>query len=86
VVVLSDGGTLSAEESWLPREPQRSRTTGAPLATTIADRELIEAALADSGGRIAGPFGAAAKLGVPRQTLDSKIRAFGIDKQPFKRR
>jgi DNA-binding NtrC family response regulator len=88
VVVLSDGGTLLAEESWLPREPQRPRTTGAPLASTIADREreLIEAALADSGGRIAGPFGAAAKLGVPRQTLDSKIRAFGIDKQPFKRR
>ena len=59
----------------------------APLST-VADREreLIEEALAQSGGRIAGPSGAAAKLGIPRQTLDSKIKVFGIDKHRFKSR
>ena len=45
---------------------------------------MIEAALRESRGRIAGPFGAAAKLGIPRQTLDSKIAALGIDKYRFK--
>jgi formate hydrogenlyase transcriptional activator len=53
----------------------------------LADRELemIEAALAESQGRIAGPSGAAAKLGIPRQTLESKIQRFGIDKFRHKR-
>ena len=41
---------------------------------------MIEAALAESQGRISGPSGAAAKLGIPRQTLESKIRRLGIDK------
>jgi formate hydrogenlyase transcriptional activator len=52
---------------------------------TIADRarEIIEAALAQSGGRVAGPKGAAAKLGIPRQTLDSKIASLGVDKRRF---
>jgi hypothetical protein len=45
---------------------------------------MIEAALRESRGRSAGPFGAAAKLGIPRQTLDSKIAALGIDKYRFK--
>jgi formate hydrogenlyase transcriptional activator len=53
---------------------------------TLADREreMIEAALAESKGRISGPFGAAAKLGVPRQTLDSKIANLQISKLRFK--
>ena len=49
-------------------------------------RHLIEAALADTDGRVAGPKGAAAKLGIPRQTLDSKITALGIDKYQYKSR
>jgi formate hydrogenlyase transcriptional activator len=48
------------------------------------EKELIEAALAKSNGRIAGPTGAASKLGIPRQTLESKIRSFGIDKHRFR--
>ena len=47
-------------------------------------REMIEAALTVSRGKIAGPAGAAAKLGIPRQTLDSKIVNLGIDKRRFK--
>jgi formate hydrogenlyase transcriptional activator len=56
------------------------------LNGTLTDRqrEMIEAALMASKGRVAGPFGAAAKLGIPRQTLDSKIAALGIDKSQFK--
>jgi formate hydrogenlyase transcriptional activator len=45
---------------------------------------MIEAALAESKGRVAGPFGAASKLGIPRQTLESKIVNLGINKNRFK--
>jgi formate hydrogenlyase transcriptional activator len=56
-----------------------------PFVRTRADREreIIEAALAESGGRVAGPKGAAAKLEIPRQTLDSKIASLGINKRRF---
>jgi formate hydrogenlyase transcriptional activator len=50
------------------------------------ERATIEAALAATQGRVAGPRGAAVKLGMPRQTLDSKIRAFHIDKLKFRPR
>jgi formate hydrogenlyase transcriptional activator len=54
--------------------------------TTLAESEkgLIEAALAESRGRISGPLGAAAKLGIPRQTLESKIKSLHIDKHSFR--
>ena len=48
------------------------------------ERELVEAALAESRGRVSGPTGAAAKLGIPRQTLESKITSLGINKHIFK--
>jgi len=56
------------------------------LGRIVADREkeMIETALAESRGRIAGSRGAAEKLGVPRSTLESKIRALGINKHRFK--
>jgi len=59
-----------------------------PLSGMIADREreMIEAALTQSGGRVAGASGAAARLGIPRQTLDSKIATLGIDKLRFRGR
>jgi transcriptional regulator with GAF, ATPase, and Fis domain len=44
------------------------------------EKELIEAALAESGGKVAGPEGAAAKLGIPRSTLDLKIKQLNIKK------
>jgi formate hydrogenlyase transcriptional activator len=74
------------EETSLKREPSRPAIRIAPLAVTLADREreVIEAALAESRGRISGPYGAAAKLGVPRQTLDSKIANLQISKVRFK--
>jgi formate hydrogenlyase transcriptional activator len=89
-VVLSDGDTFWVDESWLerkrPPESPRSSMVDKGLLRLDADREreIIEAALAETGGRIAGPSGAAAKLGIPRQTLDSKISILGIKKNRFK--
>jgi DNA-binding NtrC family response regulator len=50
------------------------------------EKEMIEAALAQNQGRISGPAGAAAKLGIPDSTLEAKIRRMGIDKYRFKSR
>ena len=48
------------------------------------EKEMIEAALAETAGRVSGPSGAAARLGIPRSTLDSKIKLFKINKNRFK--
>jgi len=85
-VILCEGDTLSVDESWFKHDPPRSpgTTQSLPPSPLDQEREMIEAALTESRGRIAGPFGAATKLGIPRQTLDSKIAALGIDKYRFK--
>jgi formate hydrogenlyase transcriptional activator len=85
-VILCEGETFSVDSAWLKRESRGQSGTSAPLAAMLADREreMIEAALAESRGRIAGPSGAAAKLGIPRQTLDSKIANLQISKSRFK--
>jgi formate hydrogenlyase transcriptional activator len=85
-VVLCDGETFSIDETWLKRTSRRPPGPEVPFITTVVahEKELIEAALVKSNGRIAGPSGAAAKLGIPRQTLESKIRSFGIDKHRFR--
>ena len=84
-VILSDGETFSVDETWLKaassQEPSRVSMSDAGLSRDIErERALIEAALVESGGRVSGPAGAATKLGIPRQTLDSKIRSLRIDK------
>jgi formate hydrogenlyase transcriptional activator len=85
-VILCEGEVFSVGESWLERARAGSRRAAPPLAQTLADREreIIEAALAESRGCISGPAGAAVKLGIPRQTLDSKIASLGISKHRFK--
>ena len=87
-VILCDGDTFSIDETWLTREAQRSAGPAVPFVTTIVEheKEMIERALAESGGRVAGPFGAAMRLGIPRQTLESKIKSLGIEKHRFKAR
>jgi len=79
-VILSETDTFAVDESWLRSESDDSSPRKG--LSTLANREIemIEAALAESHGRISGPSGAAAKLGIPRQTLESKIRRLGIDK------
>jgi formate hydrogenlyase transcriptional activator len=85
-VTLSDSDTFAVDESWLKRE--RSEITHASVALNglllAHEREVIEAALAQSHGRISGPAGAASKLGIPDSTLETKIQRLGIDKYQFK--
>jgi formate hydrogenlyase transcriptional activator len=87
-VVLCESDTFSVDETWLKPEERRVSGSVVPLGATLAEHEkdIIEAALADCGGQVSGPTGAAAKLGLPRQTLESKITALGINKHRFKTR
>lgn len=84
-VILTEGDTFLVDETWFKRKPQASSVTPEGLPA-LADKEveMITAALAESNGRIGGPSGAAAKLKIPRQTLESKIRRFGINKYGYK--
>ena len=85
-VILCDGPTFAVDELWLQSDSRRSNVADSGLARLAAsqERKLIESALAQSHGRIAGPSGAAAKLGIPRSTLETKIRRLGIAKHHFK--
>jgi formate hydrogenlyase transcriptional activator len=85
-VILSEGDILCVDETWLKRQaPQFARPTAAlNSALQRQEKEMIEAALAESAGRVSGPGGAAAKLGLPRPTLDAKIKRLRINKNRFK--
>jgi formate hydrogenlyase transcriptional activator len=80
-VILSNGDTFSIDPAWLSSQPASHPEQGA-LTKTIRshEKEIIEAALAESNGKVAGPNGAAAKLGIPRSTLDAKIKQLSIKK------
>jgi PAS domain S-box-containing protein len=84
-VILSETDTFVVDESWLQSESAQSSSTRGLSALDDREVEMIEAALGETHGRISGPSGAAAKLGIPRQTLESKIRRLGIDKYGQKR-
>jgi DNA-binding NtrC family response regulator len=85
-VIVCDSENFSVDESWLSRQPHRGDTAAQPLSEKLAaqEREIIEAALAESKGRVSGPSGVAAKLGVPQSTLDSKIKSLKINKRQFR--
>ncbi len=87
-VILSDGDTFSVDETWFTTRPEKFTGPTVPFADDLSrrERELIEAALQESKGKTSGPSGAATKLGIPRQTLDSRIKALGIDKYRFRNR
>jgi formate hydrogenlyase transcriptional activator len=77
---------VSIDESWLKRQSAESRQPHQGCSTlSDSEIEMIKAALAECHGRISEPSGAAAKLGIPRQTLESKIRRLGINKYGVKR-
>ena len=84
-VIVCDSDEFTVDESWLSARP----TVEGPLALsgTVAAHEktLIEEALRACAGRVYGPAGAAARLGIPRSTLESKIRALRINKNRFRR-
>ena len=87
-VILCTDDTLSIDEAWLPGRVQAATGTPDPLLPQTLksqEKELIEAALARSGGKVAGVDGAAAMLGIPPSTLESKIRELKIQKGRFTR-
>jgi len=82
-VILCDGETFFVDRTWLTPATLRPSSSSVPLAADLAEREKtrIEKALRETDGVISGPGGAAAKLGLPRQTLESKIIKLGIDRR-----
>lgn len=85
-IIVCETENFTVDESWLSRTPEETEQASRPLfrMPPSQEKQTIEAALADAQGRISGPTGAAAKLGIPPSTLDSKIRALRINKHRFK--
>jgi formate hydrogenlyase transcriptional activator len=92
-VILSDGELFAVDETWLQRKSSRQSPHATVRSGVLAadkkefadrERKAIQAALVECHGRVSGPGGAAAKLGIPHQTLESKIASLGIDKRRFK--
>jgi PAS domain S-box-containing protein len=84
-VIVCDSDTLSIDGRWLSGRPESPAVASLSTGTLAThEKDAIEAALTDSKGRVSGPFGAAARLGVPASTLESKIKALKIDKRRFK--
>jgi formate hydrogenlyase transcriptional activator len=86
-VIVCETESLSVDESWLSRQAAVTRPQsdlGLSRKPAAQEKEIIEGALRESRGRVAGPSGAAAKLGIPGSTLESKIRSLKINKHRFK--
>ena len=85
-VILCETATLSVDETWFRRDSKSGGDQVLPLTTALTEneRDIIEKALAESAGQVGGATGAAARLGIPRQTLDSKIKMLGINKFRYK--
>jgi PAS domain S-box-containing protein len=87
-IILNTADVFSVDELWLSRRtsPQahRAETSPALHGEPRSEREIIEAALAETRGRVSGPSGAAAKLRIPPSTLETRIKALKIDKRRFK--
>jgi transcriptional regulator with GAF, ATPase, and Fis domain len=85
-VIVSDTDEFTVDESWVSTQPAIGSRLGMSSALASHERALIEDALRATGGRVFGPSGAAARLGIPRSTLESKIRALKINKSRFRTR
>jgi formate hydrogenlyase transcriptional activator len=87
-VILCETEIFSIDENWLPQPPPLTRESKQqvklPTRLLVQEKDMIEAALKDTHGRVSGPTGAAVKLGIPRSTLESKIRSLKIDKNRYK--
>jgi PAS domain S-box-containing protein len=88
-VILCETEIFSIDENWLPQQPppltpESKQQVELPGTLLVQEKNMIEAALKDSRGRVSGPEGAAVKLGIPRSTLESKIRSLKINKNRFK--
>jgi transcriptional regulator with PAS, ATPase and Fis domain len=85
-VILCTGDTFWIDEAWLSSQDAPRLESSGALTQNVQnyEKELIEAALAESRGKVAGPNGATAKLGIPRSTLDLKIKQLDIKKHAFR--
>ena len=83
-VIVSDTEDLQVDESWLSAAPRMETRLGLAGAVAAQEKAIIEDALRACGGRVFGPSGAATRLGIPRSTLESKIKALKIDKARFR--
>jgi PAS domain S-box-containing protein len=86
-VIVCETGTFAIDESWLSRRPVATEQSSQPdvlKRPPAQEKAMIEAALRESGGRVYGPSGAAAKLGIARSTLESKIKLLSINKNRFR--
>jgi formate hydrogenlyase transcriptional activator len=86
-IIVCDTENFSVDENWFVSDSCQAHPVGQPLSDMLVSqtKEMIEAALAESGGRVSGPSGAAAKLGMPASTLESKIKSLKINKYLFKK-
>ena len=89
-VILTAGDVLRVDESWFSQQsceqPPLIQASSQPAPAERGEREIIETALAESKGRVSGPNGAAAKLGIPQSTLAYKIKALNIRRDQFRYR
>src|SRR3984893_16629636 len=85
-VIVSDTDEFTVDESWLSTRPAVESRLGMSGALASHEKALIEDALRATGGRVFGPSGAAERLGIPRSTLESKIRSLKINKSRFRAR
>ena len=85
-VIICETENLMVDKNWLTQESVKIQSLGRPLSEELVarEKERIEATLVETRGRLSGPSGAAAKLGIPRSTLDSKIRSLKINTHRFK--
>jgi DNA-binding NtrC family response regulator len=85
-VIVCETENLSVDQRWLSRESVLAQPARQPLAKRPVreEKQIIETALGEARGRVSGPSGAAAKLGIPASTLESKIRSLRINKYSFK--
>jgi PAS domain S-box-containing protein len=86
-VIVCETEIFKVDESWLSQQSHDETSRGKLyLSRKLAakEKEVIEEALRESEGRVFGPSGAAAKLGIARSTLESKIQSLNINKKSYK--
>ena len=85
-VIVCDSDEFTIDESWLSTKPTVGGRLKLSSNLAVHEKAIVEEALRAAGGRVFGPSGAAARLGIPRSTLESKIRALKINKSRFRAR
>ena len=83
-VILCDTDEFTVDESWLSTKPAIDSRKKLSLSVAAHEKAIVEEALRATSGRVFGPSGAAARLGIPRSTLESKIRSLKINKSRFR--